>query len=51
MFAGLQHETLIAGNLDVGSCMRYNVAIHTQVVHALKDKASVQHGLLCRYRA
>ncbi len=51
MFAGLQHETVIARNLDVGSCMRYNVAIHTQVVHALKDKAPVRHGLLCKYRA
>ncbi len=28
MCAGLQNETLTAGNLDVGSCMRYNVARH-----------------------
>ncbi len=29
MSAGLQNETLTAGNLNVDSCMRYNVARHS----------------------
>ena len=46
MSAGLQHKILIAGNQDIGSHVRYNVAIPTEGLHASKDEASVQHGLL-----
>lgn len=38
--------SLTAGNLDVDSCMRYNIARHPQVERALKDEALVQNGLL-----